>query len=89
MDLSGDGRAEKLRQLRVRLGQLPADDPVMNGLLAWQEERLLLLLRECDDRNLTGEQALSLVHRIAETAAFRADLERVWKEERRKAEAGK
>lgn len=88
LNLSSAAWPEQRRKLRERLAQLPEHDPLLVGLLGWQEDRLLKLLRQCDNPDLTGEQALSLAHRMAETAAFREDLERVWKEERAKLERG-
>ena len=72
------------REMLARLGQVPEGDGLMTGLIGWQDQRVMALLRECDNRDMTGEQALSLVHRLAETAAFRHELEQTWRQERAK-----
>lgn len=67
------------------MGAAPPTDPLLGGLIAWQDARLSDLVRDCTNPKLNAEEALSLVHRIAEVQQFREALAHSWQAQREKA----
>jgi hypothetical protein len=74
--------AEKQRAMFAVMGSLPDSDALMTGLIAWQDARLAGLVSDCTNPRLTAEEALTLVHRIAEVRDFREALDSTWRQQR-------
>lgn len=76
---------EKKAALNLRLAAAPEDDALLVGIIGWHDRMLAEKVRQCDNGDLTGDQALSLCHQIAQIAAFRDELAETWRQQRVKA----